>query len=261
MEFDDLGSRCSVSTCRQHDFLPFTCSVCSKQFCDTHHRLHDCDAKAKNVQKVPLVCPTCKDVVQVVPYDCPTARKAAYLAEHDCFGKRERSRRCQHSGCRTRPLVRIQCSRCARNFCIPHRSEIDHHCRAERSSLDAHRPELSKSHNASQIPPLEGYSNSPAAPCGDPKVEGPLRAYYEIEHDGKHTFWFFNRRWSIAKVLETVNPGQRSRAIAEGCQVSPLDHIGSIPQHSRILVVRDGGECSRETPTAPRCRREEMATC
>jgi AN1-type zinc finger protein 2 len=261
MEFDDLGSRCSVRTCRQHDFLPFTCSTCSLQFCDTHQRRHDCVGNAKSVQKVPLVCPTCTNVVQVVPYDCPAAQKGVYLAEHECFGNRERSRRCQFNGCRTRPLVHIQCSRCARNFCIPHRSEIDHHCQAERSLGDGHVAHVSKAHPTSQIPPLAGYSNSPAAPCGDPKVEGALRAYYEIENDGKRTFWFFNRRWSIAKVLETVNPGQRSRAIADGRQVSPLDHIGSIPQHSHILVVRDEGGCSRETSFSPKCGRKDIATC
>jgi AN1-type zinc finger protein 2 len=245
MEFDELGTQCALTSCRQHDFLPFTCHQCQRRFCAAHHRNHDGCSTVASAQRVPLVCKTCAIVIQVVADDCPTSERAAHIAAHDCSKARQKSMRCQHPGCRTRPLVRIECRTCSKRYCFSHRSELDHEC-ALRVSTPASMKVPKSSSALSSLPPLVGYTNSPVAPRGDVKLDGDLRAYCEIELDGKRTFWFFNRRWSVAKVLDTIAPGQRSKAIADGSALSPLDMIGSLTQHSHIKVLRDAGSCSED---------------
>ena len=65
--FGDLGSKCALSGCNQHDFLPFTCEACKSTFCLEHRtrESHNCSASPKESSVV--ICDVCKKSIRVVP--------------------------------------------------------------------------------------------------------------------------------------------------------------------------------------------------
>lgn len=45
MEFSHIGHHCKASGCKQLDFLPFTCELCSNRYCLDHRKpeSHKCN--------------------------------------------------------------------------------------------------------------------------------------------------------------------------------------------------------------------------
>lgn len=67
MDFVNLGSHCSVQTCKQQDYLPFECEQCRNKYCKKHRtqREHNCPypPKENNVIK----CPVCDKGITLHP--------------------------------------------------------------------------------------------------------------------------------------------------------------------------------------------------
>ena len=60
MEFVDMGGHCQQEGCKQQDFLPFKCNVCTKTLCLAHRSYvaHECvGSLAKDMTS--LDCPIC----------------------------------------------------------------------------------------------------------------------------------------------------------------------------------------------------------
>ncbi|XP_046490018.1 AN1-type zinc finger protein 1 [Neodiprion pinetum] len=90
MEFPSLGVRCSVSACKQLDFLAFSCSHCKLIFCKEHFHVsaHSCLKFQDNIVESPE---------SVSDYYC------------------------SDSSCNNHSPVEIPCVKCCLHFCIAHR--------------------------------------------------------------------------------------------------------------------------------------------
>lgn len=256
MEFEDLGGRCSVRTCRQHDFLPLTCHECKRQFCSEHYKSHDaCPHGSAHLHHAPLVCGECNEVIQVLRADASASEKAKAKASHVCTTKRARTSTCAFKGCRTRPLVPVQCNRCKLNFCLQHRVEGSHQCTGPRVAENAAFRRAAKALERSREPlPAtipNGYTNSPVNPKGDARIPGDQRIYVEVEYRGSLTHWYFHRNWSVAKALDQIEPSRRLCMVANEECLQPLQKMGEVQQHSRVTVAdaESSGKCGAKAQT------------
>lgn len=138
MEFPDLGEQCSLPSCRQLDFLPFTCNACSKVFCRLHEKYdsHNCPEGRKKDKVVPT-CPMCSRPVPLQPGDKPDDAVMRHI-DNKCDSQaaklkteQRRANKCNYKGCKTgTDSVRVTCERCHLPFCLSHRHIMDHKCTA-----------------------------------------------------------------------------------------------------------------------------------
>lgn len=137
MEFPDLGEHCSLSTCKQLDFLPFTCDACKNIFCKDHLKYdeHQCAFAQNKDRRVP-VCPLCNQPISVSATDSVDQKVNEHI-ENYCksdLAKHKRSNRCKVKGCKQHMLVPVLCASCKQNYCLRHRHEDDHNCVTQNKS-------------------------------------------------------------------------------------------------------------------------------
>ncbi|KAI8057051.1 hypothetical protein BDF22DRAFT_669173 [Syncephalis plumigaleata] len=142
MEFYDLGKRCSLPECQQHDFLPFFCQQCKAWYCLEHrtseyHR--DCTGK---LDRVVPTCPACSLPVPISPNEEADNAVNRHLEEtckemkhrNTSKSKSAKKQRCEAAGCQLvlgtiRPSS--TCTRCTRVLCLSHRFPEQHQCREQ----------------------------------------------------------------------------------------------------------------------------------
>jgi hypothetical protein len=68
-----IGERCAEPSCRQNDFLPFTCAACKQTFCLEHFRpaAHAC--ARGGAEATAIVCPLCALAIKLRPDEDPNA--------------------------------------------------------------------------------------------------------------------------------------------------------------------------------------------
>ncbi|KAJ3121982.1 zinc finger, AN1-type domain [Nowakowskiella sp. JEL0407] len=173
MELPSLGTQCKISTCKQLDFLPFKCNFCKETFCQDHWKVsaHSCpnpplDARAP-------ICPVCNKAVPVNKGEDPNRRVYDHIAagcptpETSTTGIAY-SNRCTYPGCKQKELIPIVCKGCNQKFCISHRLDTDHNCKASgsRSSNGSNASSKNNSVRSSpanqkkQVPPQTQSSRS-----------------------------------------------------------------------------------------------------
>ncbi|KAH8555904.1 hypothetical protein BGW37DRAFT_152046 [Umbelopsis sp. PMI_123] len=140
MELPQVGKQCTQSSCRQLDFLPFTCPNCNKIFCQDHWKRED--HKCPSLQdpnadfRVPT-CPICSNPVPVKRGEDPNLRMNQHI-ESGCKDKQTStsppSNVCRQQGCKTKLLVPMICSSCKQSYCVKHRLEADHLCTGRRAA-------------------------------------------------------------------------------------------------------------------------------
>lgn len=103
MELPHLGKQCGVETCHRLDFLPIRCSDCGGDFCKDHSlpSCHGCVEEDRRKKE------------EEVPGDVSFSRHP-----------------CQFEGCKGGELTPVLCPKCGLNFCLAHRHQADHSCRA-----------------------------------------------------------------------------------------------------------------------------------
>ncbi|KAG1682254.1 AN1-type zinc finger protein 2B [Nymphon striatum] len=135
MEFPDLGKHCSVTLCKQLDFLPVQCDCCNEIFCLEHfsYSKHNCSkAYTKDVQ-VPI-CPLCSKPIPVKKGETPDIPMNNHI-ETQCQSDPAKANRkkiytnsCSVKRCKQRELIKVSCTTCHQNFCLKHRLPEDHQC-------------------------------------------------------------------------------------------------------------------------------------
>lgn len=129
----DTGTHCAVETCRQHDFLPFTCDRCHLAFCLEHFRYadHAC-SKAAGMDNRALVCPLCEKGIRMVPGEDPSITWEQHVQEGCASGSGggTAQRRCPVRGCREALTASgsLRCGTCGWRVCLRHRFEDAHDC-------------------------------------------------------------------------------------------------------------------------------------
>lgn len=150
------GNQCFVTDCRQLDFLPYRCNACKRTFCQEHRHYdaHQCpDAHAKDAKAPP--CPVCGAIVPVpagrdpnaiveehISRGCPPPSAASAVPAFATCGVR---------GCRKREAAPVTCPRCRGSFCMRHRFETDHDCKAARPAAPS--PTRGRQPQGVQLPP------------------------------------------------------------------------------------------------------------
>ncbi|CAI5495396.1 unnamed protein product [Closterium sp. Naga37s-1] len=171
--FPDLGKHCSVTSCQQIDFLPFTCDKCRMVFCLSHRMpaSHECP-RATVGDAVVLLCPLCAKAVRLVGDEDPNvtwarhervptdaglqhgvARKCPFPAnivtpQPPTFPSPHlhttlfppwvaNKRRCAAQGCKEvlSPANTVTCRDCSRQTCLRHRFGADHACSGSQKNL------------------------------------------------------------------------------------------------------------------------------
>jgi len=135
MEFAHLGAHCDVKTCRQRDFLPFTCDCCDGTFCLDHrsYRTHECP-KAAELDSVAIKCPLCSQAFKLgAGEDANVAWERHSRDGCDPDGRKARVKkpRCDVKGCREKLVFsnRYDCTSCGQAVCLQHRFADAHKCR------------------------------------------------------------------------------------------------------------------------------------
>ncbi|ELU12766.1 hypothetical protein CAPTEDRAFT_151928 [Capitella teleta] len=135
MELPDLGENCSITTCKQLDFLPVRCDACKKIFCKDHfsYMQHDCPEAYRKNNQVP-VCPLCDSPISVMKGELADVIVGRHI-DSDCqsdTAKQKRAvyaNRCSMKGCKQKELIPFKCDSCHKNYCIRHRLFTDHSCK------------------------------------------------------------------------------------------------------------------------------------
>ena len=136
------GADCALPGCRQHDFLPFTCSGCASTFC-LEHRMptsHACP-RPPIANHLATQCPLCGATLHWVEGapDGADAAFAAHSASGGCKGGAPKAAKCVAHGCKTKLTVsgKVHCKACRRDVCIEHRHPDDHGCAAHLAAVAA----------------------------------------------------------------------------------------------------------------------------
>ncbi|XP_072014120.1 AN1-type zinc finger protein 1-like [Amphiura filiformis] len=99
-ELVHVGKHCTVTTCKQLDFLPIVCNGCSQIFCKDHYSVDAHNCSQENFSK---------DGCTITSTD-PTSYE------------------CTHPDCTNRELIPILCEHCNKHFCLSHRHQQEHSC-------------------------------------------------------------------------------------------------------------------------------------
>lgn len=114
MEFPDLGEHCQLNSCKQLDFLPVTCGLCSKTFCSTHGATperHDCQKLHLRKDNKVEVCKKCNRKL-VLGHKCEVKKRS----------------KCSVENCKSKILIPLTCPDCFQKLCPRHRFPADHDC-------------------------------------------------------------------------------------------------------------------------------------
>mmetsp|Transcript_6921 Transcript_6921/g.12240 ORF Transcript_6921/g.12240 Transcript_6921/m.12240 type:complete len:323 (-) Transcript_6921:34-1002(-) len=130
--FDIVGGRCSLDTCREHDFLPFKCEFCSRQYCQKHAEpaCHECEKVPKSRGVLAAICPLCRSTVK---WDDKDSTEEAAMQAHQktCQAKAsEQKDICPAENCKTKltAMNSLTCEKCKVRVCLTHRFEDAHAC-------------------------------------------------------------------------------------------------------------------------------------
>ena len=134
-EFSASGvTVCSLQSCKQSEFLPFTCALCKAAFCLAHASpaRHAC-AVAGAADHTVFVCPLCKKGVDNVAGEDVNTTFARHEASAACRAARKAPAkpRCAAPGCREalQSHTAFDCKGCGAKFCVSHRTDLSHACK------------------------------------------------------------------------------------------------------------------------------------
>ncbi|BGP51779.1 hypothetical protein JCM10450v2_007735 [Rhodotorula kratochvilovae] len=141
-EFLDIGRHCSEDSCRQLDFLPFSCPSCHLPFCQEHWRPpsgHKCTSYDPLLadNRIPS-CQLCSTPISFPPGTDPNGPMDAHLSfacpvlhPHlaSSSARAKSVNECAAPRCRDKMVVPIQCNACRGKFCPKHRFASDHACK------------------------------------------------------------------------------------------------------------------------------------
>jgi len=146
-----FGTHCSLPECHLGDFLPFTCTYCTKPYCSSHRtpESHQCpayDAAAQDVRAT--ICPLCQEAIPVSEYGgrnadiniamdahfengrCKVLNQQNGLIKEDGGNakKLKGQYQCKFGRCENRNWADIRCDKCGKGYCPSHREPKHHKC-------------------------------------------------------------------------------------------------------------------------------------
>eukprot|EP00916_Digyalum_oweni_P004661 GHVL01008205.1.p1 GENE.GHVL01008205.1~~GHVL01008205.1.p1 ORF type:complete len:184 (-),score=23.25 GHVL01008205.1:95-646(-) len=139
-EFSDVGAHCCVDICRQKDFLPFFCQMCSKTYCLDHFKPDDHQCIGANTNKRVLMCPICQAILPINDHEDPNLTWQRHNESGVCsISQRPKpAKKCPVEGCRTKltSLNTYICKNCNLSVCMSHRDVDDHQCKPKQKMVN-----------------------------------------------------------------------------------------------------------------------------
>lgn len=167
-----LGTHCAVSSCRQIDFLPFTCDCCANVYCLEHrtYPAHHCQLAAGK-ECTAIVCPICAKAIKLVHGQDPNEAFDMHMNQNcdpSNYAKVHKKQKCPVSNCKEKltTINKYKCKKCAQTICLKHRDPEDHGCdayRAQQNQLNAGKLGLPLKPAIVSRPPVRP-ATLPAAP-------------------------------------------------------------------------------------------------
>ncbi|KAI0561433.1 Zinc finger domain containing protein [Gracilaria domingensis] len=266
MEVDGLGARCALASCRTLDYLPFTCSSCSRKFCQTHAQPADHACTNPPDNEVPT-CPLCS---APVPVPAGSTRDAAVSRHIDqgCPRRARTNPKCMKLGCKTRDPVATTCPSCGRIFCLAHRIESQHDCTAVRRTSNrlpkggarpSHQtPKRSLSLRKRRLQ----FFNTPSSPIGDTSIPTENRVnvavFFPASTDIKPRFMVFNKRNTPGRIIDDLKRRVRELPQPQGDRyylyayksggngvnllpyMTPIKDMSHLVQNGDCLILENG---------------------
>lgn len=224
MEFANLGKHCAEPSCKQLDFLPFSCSACNRIFCLDHRSFaaHKCPNVTDTY--VPE-CPMCGQIIPVTKGEDPNVKVDQHIAQGcpKIASKPSQSYACSLPKCSKTEVMPVTCPSCRKNFCLKHRMPQDHQCIIEERKKE--RKEKMSSSSAAKQGKYESAVKSATAKThptalkvammkmkmhalGDDRIPQERRFYlevvYPVDSGVNPKMMFFDQNYSIGKVLDLV---------------------------------------------------------
>lgn len=161
MEFEHVGQHCAVSSCKQRDFLPFTCDICKEAFCGDHrtYTAHGCSG-AFSKDRTSIDCPLCKKSILLTKADNPDEIWESHF-NNNCnpasSAAVSKVKVCARPGCRTVLSISntVICGKCNKTVCLAHKILEEHDCIAA--------PGGRSNVNSKRLAALSGSSSAPTA--------------------------------------------------------------------------------------------------
>jgi hypothetical protein len=129
MEFSNLGSHCSVSWCRQKDFLPYKCEACHLTFCTEHRQFsnHSCRNEPRGTQV--FRCPICNSAIDYRVGEDANLKWEEHMNLGRC--QKQTLPSCPARGCKAKlgAANSVRCTTCRKQVCVSHRYPDKHPCR------------------------------------------------------------------------------------------------------------------------------------
>ncbi|ORX84004.1 hypothetical protein K493DRAFT_88108 [Basidiobolus meristosporus CBS 931.73] len=230
MEFPGLGSQCTFKSCQQLDFLPFRCGLCDNIFCAEHRSIfsHSCP-EAEDTKR--FVCATCGLALEVEGRTDTDQISKEHL-ESGC--KRHVlvlpsiKKKCQLDSCGQAETIVSLCLYCSGVYCLKHRHAADHQCvSSEQTAIKAQEKRktiqdlISKNikkptTTSSAHVPAKPRKKSPVVELmrmkgkakgdnGLPQAQRfYLKCFLPIESKSPPVIMFFDKSWSLGRVLDKV---------------------------------------------------------
>ena len=134
-----IGKHCAEITCRQLDFLPFTCEFCKKSYCGNHRKPkeHLCEDVINRDSMLPR-CPLCEKYLAkggLTENDNDQIEKHIISGCQILIATKRKKQRCSQNRCKQITIIPFNCSNCYGNFCVKHRHPGDHNCHQETHSV------------------------------------------------------------------------------------------------------------------------------
>ena len=134
-----IGSKCLRQDCRQvNEYMPTKCTFCRLSYCQDHfqpfqkldlERGHLCPKYPADQRAIE--CPLCKQVLAGSRGKDPDEIVEQHIrkgCQNTSLQQTIYTNSCGFKGCSKREVIPITCKVCQMQFCIKHRSELDHKC-------------------------------------------------------------------------------------------------------------------------------------
>ena len=242
-----IGEHCSVAYCKRLDFLPITCNGCGLLFCKDH-----------------------------MSYDAHGCSLCLLAMPDGSAYQGPRSYRCSFENCTNRELTAIACDACLENFCLAHRHETEHNCRA--TVMRSERMLQTAKHVQSIVSrtsaPLAGDKNPKRQPAsqkskttaskialmklkqkaiGDSGIPESERVFLNVAlphgSQSKSMAMFFSDKWYVGKVVDKI-------AAATGLR---NDNNTSAARKLFLFESTSGGICKNDETLASLLQEETGA--
>uniref|UniRef100_A0A6V7IIZ4 AN1-type domain-containing protein n=1 Tax=Bracon brevicornis TaxID=1563983 RepID=A0A6V7IIZ4_9HYME len=196
MEFHDLGSRCTITSCNLDDFLPFTCIHCSQIYCKNHFSplAHECKQNPDNIVT-------------------DTKKSTSFI--------------CSDDSCSTSSPVEMNCVECKRHFCLTHRwhgclevsqEKVDKFVEASektrkefetaKTTIDALVQENLKKSKKTQMANKVQLMRLKGRATGSKAIPTDERRYFlvhpPLNHPKTAMPFFVSSRWTVGKVMDVI---------------------------------------------------------